>query len=513
LRYADDPALAIVEMQNEESVFFWNPLGWIAEGKKAPLHSKQLGKAWAAWVRKKYKNDDELQAAWGELRNNDSVRADELRLMGPWELDGPGPRGAFAGMTKRAGDYIQFLTEMQRGLFDQCEAAIRAAGFKAVTVTTAWQVGGAATEAANIYTDTAASMIDRHNYAGGGAGVHGIKEGKVNNESHLAHPGSGIFSIGMKQVEEKPFGVSEWTQSPPNEWKAEAAPIVAFYGIGLQGWDSSFHFTQAGTRLGDGWPDMSSYRTDTPHYLGQFPALAFAIHKGHIKESPPVAARRLSMPDLFRGIDALRQDFTKGGYDVKSMVNRGGLAPEYFAIGRVTVAFGGGKSEQIDSAKYWIADAKTIRSVTGELVWDYGRERITIESPKTQAIIGKIGGGEIALPAVTVQCETPFVSLLFTPLDDLPLEASQDILITALARDKQSGARYSEDGTRLEAVGTAPLLLEPVQARIKFRGALPNKVRSLDHYGVPTGQTIPVGSDGTIMIDGRYRAYYYEVAR
>ena len=30
LRYADDPALAIVEMQNEDSVFFWNPLGALA---------------------------------------------------------------------------------------------------------------------------------------------------------------------------------------------------------------------------------------------------------------------------------------------------------------------------------------------------------------------------------------------------------------------------------------------------------------------------------------------------
>ena len=513
LRYCDDPALAIVEMQNEESVFFWNPLGWIAEGKKAPRHSQELRKAWADWTRKKYKSDEELKAAWGELRNGDSVTATELRLMGPWELDGPGPRGPFAGLTKRAADYIRFLTEMQRALFDQCESAIRNAGFKAVTVTTAWQVGGAATEAANIYTDTAASMIDRHNYAGGGEGVHGIKEGKVNNETHLAHPGGGIFSIAMKQVESKPFGVSEWTQSPPNQWKLEAAPIMAFYGMGLQGWDSSFHFTQAGTRLGDGWPDMSSYRTDTPHYIGQFPALAFAIHKGHIKESPPVAARRLSLADLFTGTDALHQDFTKGGYDAKTLVNAGGVPPEFFAIGRVTVAFDGGKSEQAEWDKSWTPDAKTIRSITGELLWDYGRELITVESAKTQAVIGKAGGKEISLPAVSVKCETPFVSLIFTPLDDRPLNDSAHILITALARDKQSGTRYNEDGTRLEAVGTAPLLLEPVQATIKFRRGSPTKVRPLDHYGVPSEQSVPIGADGTIAIDGRYRAYYYEVTR
>ncbi|RYD81990.1 MAG: hypothetical protein EOP84_10150 [Verrucomicrobiaceae bacterium] len=262
LRYVDDPALAVVEMQNEDSVFFWNPLGWIAEGKKAPQHSKMLRERWAAWVRSTYKTDEALKASWGTLREGDSVTAKELHIMGPWELPGDGPRGRFPGQTKRAGDYIQFLAEMQRGFYEQCQAVIRNAGYKGVTVTTAWQVGGAATDPANTWTDTVADMIDRHNYAGGGEGGHGIKEGKVNNESHLPKPGTGIFSVGMKQVENKPFSVTEWTQSAPNQWKAECAPILAFYGMGLQGWDASFHFIQSGTRLRDGWPNMSSYASE-----------------------------------------------------------------------------------------------------------------------------------------------------------------------------------------------------------------------------------------------------------
>jgi hypothetical protein len=53
LRYADDPALAIVEMQNEDSIFFWNPLGWLTEGKKVPKHSYHRGERIAAWVKAK----------------------------------------------------------------------------------------------------------------------------------------------------------------------------------------------------------------------------------------------------------------------------------------------------------------------------------------------------------------------------------------------------------------------------------------------------------------------------
>jgi hypothetical protein len=102
LRYADDPALAIVEMQNEDSVFFWNPLGWIAEGKKAPQHSKQLARRFAEWVKAKYKTEAALKTAWGELRESDSVNAAELKLMSPWELEGGGPKGPFQGLPKRA---------------------------------------------------------------------------------------------------------------------------------------------------------------------------------------------------------------------------------------------------------------------------------------------------------------------------------------------------------------------------------------------------------------------------
>jgi len=516
LRYADDPALAVVEMQNEDSIFFWNPLGELASDKpkKWPAHAKQLRGAFAAWVKAKYKTDAALKTAWGDLRNGDAVSAPELRLMTPWELDGKGPRGPFAGMNKRAGDVIEFLAEMQRAEFEGCEKAIRATGFKAVTMTTAWQVGGAATDAANTWTDTVGGMIDRHNYGGGGAGGHGITEGKANNESHLRTPGGGIFTVGMKQVETKPFCVTEWTQSAPNQWKAEAAPIMAFYALGLQGWDASFHFIQSGTRLGDGWPGMSSYATDTPAYIGQFPALAFALYAGHITESPVIAARRLTKADLFTGLDALKQDFTKGGYDIKTLVNAGGTPAEAFAIGRVTVGFDGGKSETADFAKYWNEANKVITSATGELTWDYGREVITIHTPKTQGVIGKTGGGTFALPAVSATFKTPFVSTIFTPLDNLPLAQSRRILITALAQDKQTGTRYNAAGTALEATGTAPLLLEPVQATLKFAGAKPVSVAPCDHYGVPIpGKSVPVAADGSITIDGTYRAYYYELKR
>ena len=86
-------------------------------------------------------------------------------------------------------------------------------------------------------------------------------------------------------------------------------------------------------------------------------------------------------------------------------------------------------------------------------------------------------------------------------------------LITAMARDKQTGAEYSEDQTRLLKLGSPRLLMEPVQAAIKFIGPAPREVKVLDVYGVPTGKTVPVSQNGVFKIDGTYTTYYYYVKR
>jgi hypothetical protein len=329
----------------------------------------------------------------------------------------------------------------------------------------------------------------------------------------MGTPGGGLLSVGLYQVEDKPFSITEWTQLPPNPWKAEAAPLIAFYGMGLQGWDASYHFLSSRNRLGAGWPNLSSYVTDTPHYMGQFPALAFAVHKGHIKEGAIAAARRMKIDALFQGIDPLQQDFTGGGYDAKALKGSLATPQEILAIGRVTTAFGEGRpSEKLDWATLWDKEKKIVRSVTGELAWDYGRRIVTVASPRTQAVLGFAGGTSHDLPGVKVDVKTPFVSLIFTPLDDLPLAASKHILITAMARDRQAGTEYSEDGATLLKAGAPPLSMEPVQATITLKGAAPAEVKAVDLYGVPTSVAVPV-QGGTFTIDGRWQAYYYQVKR
>jgi len=515
LRYVDEPALAIVEVHNEDCVFWHWPLNRLEpRNTPFPKHVAILKRVWTEWLKKRYKNDEALKAAWGAgLRRGDSVNNPSMGIYGAWEMAPDGPRRNKAEK-KRMGDFIRFLAETQRAYYERRYKRLRGLGFKGVIVSTAWRAGGAAADPANIWCDDAMDCITRHNYLGGGAGGHGIAVGKVNNQTHMGQPGSHLLAIGFYQVEDRPFIVTEWTQKPPNQWKAEAAPLFAFYGMGLQGWDASYHFAGNRPRMGSGWPGMRSYVTETPHYIGQFPALAFAIYKGHIKEAPIAAARRLKLDDVFQGADALSQDFTGGGYDDRQLKGNLATPKEVLAIGRVTVKVADGldRSFAVDWNKYWDRDRKVVRSITGELTWDYRRRVVTLHAEKTQGIVGFAGGGQYDLPGVRVRVKTPFVSLLFTPLDDKALIESQHILITAMARDKQTGAEYNADGTRLLRAGRPPLLMEPVQATLTFKGAPISSVKVVDIYGVPSATQV-AREGNTFTIDGRYATYYYEVKR
>ena len=529
--YKDDAALAIVENRNEDSVFFHNPLSdGFVRGQSHPLHCARLKQMWQQWVKGRYMTDAALAAAWGagcktktiyngdgSIRSRpDSVDEPDMYIYAAWEMEADGPRWNKSAERARMGDFIRFLAEMQRDSYKLFESRMRNTGYGGVLVSTAWRAGGPAASAANLWTDDALDAIDRHNYFGGGAGGHGIEAGSVNNDTHMTRPGRGILSSGLWQVEDKPFLITEWTQKPPNQWKAEIAPLVAFYGMGLQGWDACYHFAGSRSYMGNGWPSMRSYVTETPHYIGQFPAVAVALYNGHFREGALVAARRFAEHEAFSGTDLLDQCYGLVGYDENELLAHGAVPIEALAAGRVTL-----KIEQdprrprtIDLSPYWDRSTGTVVSNTGQFVWDASDAVVRLQSDRTQGLIG-FPDPEVTydLPAVTIDdIRTEFVSLLLTSLDERPIETSQHILVTAMAQDKQYGTVYSDDGTQLIETGGPPLLLEPVRATLVLKGAPITSVRVVDVYGVPTDTGVDRNGN-RFAIDGRYATYYYQIRR
>jgi hypothetical protein len=104
----------------------------------------------------------------------------------------------------------------------------------------------------------------------------------------------------------------------------------------------------------------------------------------------------------------------------------------------------------------------------------------------------------------------PFGVILITSLDrNLPLRESSKVLITAIAKGKNTGMEYNEDQTRLLATGTPPVLLQGVVADITLNTERTPVIHVLDQIGRKTSETIKLRENGFRIDGAKYQAIYY----
>ena len=197
--------------------------------------------------------------------------------------------------------------------------------------------------------------------------------------------------------------------------------------------------------------------------------------------------------------------------DVKEV--RGVVPPAAMAVGKVEVEF---VNRPAAAPKLPFVGGSIYPSNTGQLEWVtwQGKDTgyFTVDTPGTQGVVGHVPPRGVGLKDVTMDIETPFAFSVLTALGPKEsLRTAKSALLTVVARVHNSGMKYSADGKRLEAVGTAPLLCEPVVGTVRVLRRPVREVRVLDHDGRRTGRTVPV-TNGTFTIDGRRdKAIYYEV--
>jgi hypothetical protein len=198
--------------------------------------------------------------------------------------------------------------------------------------------------------------------------------------------------------------LSEWITVYPSLYSADGPALIAAYGLGLQGWDSSYEFqSQSAHRLFSdraGWLPWGVWEADVPTQLGQFPALARMIYRGDVKEAPVISTRRVSRDALAAGTFNFTDKVLQQG-DIKSF--GGSVPPEALAVGRVVVEFTDKEQPSTfpDLAPYRSRTALT--SVTKQLVWDTtGQGFFTVDTPGTKAVVGFAGGQTVKLGNITI---------------------------------------------------------------------------------------------------------------
>ena len=170
----------------------------------------------------------------------------------------------------------------------------------------------------------------------------------------------------------------------------------------------------------------------------------------------------------------------------------------YF-VGKVTQGFtqdGPSRLASEDIDGYVDLDAKVIRSVTGELEWDYGGGVVTVDTPMSQGATGFLKAyGAVETADLLISSGNGYVSILAISLDGKALAESGKVLVQAMTDEKNKGWSTIE-GFILD-LGGFPLLVRKVDAEVAFKGRpAPSRVVALDENGYELGDPLPFEAFG-----------------
>ena len=503
LTYAQEPALAFVELQNEDDIFFYTTGGAL---DKFPTYKQDFMARYATWLAGKYGSQAGLQAAWGNaLKSGESLAAKNIALQGnPRFFGSDSLKNQHGGNLTRLLDNALFFQQTQNDFYRRFVQAIRVAGYRGPICGSPWQAPTMLPHFLNLQSDYQAGFIDRHNYFGGNL-----------EDTMLSSPGSAYLSSGLQQVIDRPFGISEWIHVYPSLYSAEGPALFAAYGMGLQGWSSSYEF-QSGIIKSSMDPIVCNFpygvwSVDVPTQIGQFPALARMIYRGDVKEGPNISIRKVSDHNLQTGTFDFTENLEQHG-DIKEL--SGTVPQQALAAGRVVLQFTGKETAPStfpDMTKY-LKD-KVITSNTNQLVWDYtGQGFFTINTDGTKALVGFAGGKTVTLGDTNISLVSPYASIILTSLrKNATLKTTDSALRTVIARNCNSNFSYLTLDNRVMNNGGPPILLEPVQATITINDRRIAVVNILDADGKLTGKALPV-THGAFTVDGtKDKTMYYQV--
>lgn len=251
LRYVDDPAVAIVQYTNENSITWYQLPG------TRTVFDDVLDLRFNVWLCDKYGSREALKQAW--------TNADGVCFL----LDGEDP---FAGTVKRPplsswgepltewnnpvnaeyppirhAEHMAFLREIEENTFKGVYKMIRDLGFKSCI-----NLSNYPEAAVDVKMNTLGDVMEKNPYWNHPLGpyqppsqffLHSMADTdpRIPQYVHFSHS-LGVASRG--RVAGKPFMITEWNAGNPTEFRADALFQMAAYGA-FQDWDGFILFNYA----------------------------------------------------------------------------------------------------------------------------------------------------------------------------------------------------------------------------------------------------------------------------
>lgn len=503
---AADPAVAMIELVNEDSLLFWTfkPYETIPGPQIAALERR-----FGDWLAGRHGSVDAALRGWrgGPVRGDDPA-AGRAGFMPLWDIINRG------GV--RAAETAEFLAATQRQFFEEATVFVREElGYGGLVIGSNWITADARLLGPlDTWSNTACDVMDRHGYFGvaheGPRAGYAIDAGdRYADRSALRFDpekpgGEPAFHLPIMEVSHdgKPAVNSEINWPEPNRFRAELPVLASAYGL-LQGTDGVMLFACA-----PAWDrGPRKFGIDSPAVLGQSPAAAAIYRRGLVREGAPVADAAVALRDLraLRGgpvvrpqnLDAFRRADVPAGGTLRT-TGAATLDPLACLVGPVSVRFTGRSepSDLADLSPFIDRRRRIVRSNTGELTWDFGRGVLTIDAPAAAGAVGFLGGERLALGSITIEPANEFASILLVALDDRPLAESGRLLLQVMTEESSFGwsAPVGRGGMRtVESLGSGPVIVRAAAGRVTLSRPDGSSLRvtSLDHDGRPTPRVTP----------------------
>jgi hypothetical protein len=476
--YRNEPAIALVELVNENSVLEFWMRNWLRGDLKpgsprnqldfTPYYANILDTRYQEWLAK-HLNAAELE------------RLRKLSGVAPGKPVPRLHREEFADAPKeRFYAEATFYTEIESGFFREMRSYLKdTLGVKSIIGDTADHTYFIPGLPLLRSTSANADIVDGHVYWQHPAIWGARNTPMVNDPLH-----STVVKLSRSAFAGKPFVVSEVNHPQPNEYLSEMIPILASYAA-FEDWDGVFFYSFEPKLKGEWQPllaDPFDFAED-PVRLAQLPAGALMFLRPDIRPATTTVQWTYSTEQVN---ESMRLPESEAPYFTPGFPLS--IPLRYATRVRCLDCQPGGKMSD-DADGPFISD-------THEIAWYAPPEKggvVTIDSDRSQALVGFVRGNGKATRNLSAEVKNDFCTITLSSLDGKPISRSARLLLTATAREQNTGAKWNDRHMLWSDLGTAPTQIEPVTGWILLRnieGAVGMQVTALDGSARPTGERI-----------------------